>query len=229
MLGPGIGKSVLATILLLAAAPAAAGQTPVPCPAAEAAVAGATETERDLICAGIADAAGFLADCGIARTSPLVVTVHADMREVCATPAHALYDASRDAIEIARLDTCRSASIPGDLFDWLEAESAYRSLAAPETAHAIVTTRGVALDRIAAQEYIAAVVQFASLTPDERAILTESVAARPIELQELNVTIYALKPLRFAAKSAIHFVQLPDGCAFITDLVDGTVRLAIPR
>jgi hypothetical protein len=217
----------LAAAILVLAASGAAGQEPVECPEANAAVAGATEKERALICAGVADASGFLAGCGIERTAPLVVTVHADMREVCDTPAHALYDVRRDRLEIAQLDTCRRATVPGDLFDRLEPDVAYRSLAVHEAAHAIAAAAGIAPKRLAAQEYVAAVVQMSTLPPEARVALTADVARRPIAIGELNATSYGLAPLRFAGKAATHFAQQPDGCAFLRDLVDGEIRLTV--
>ena len=217
--------ATLLAVLLAARAPAAA---PLVCPDVEATVYGGSEQERSLICAGLADAAGFLAGCGITRGAGLEVTVHQDMREVCDTPAHALYDRNRDRLEIASLDTCLRTNTGHDLFARIEASAAYRSIAAHEAAHAIVSRAGVAPDRIAAQEYVAGAAQFASLPTDTREDLTTALVpprARPVELAALNRFIYAMAPLRFAAMASLHFEQQPDGCAFLQDLVAGDVRL----
>jgi hypothetical protein len=231
MVGARISAVAVLMLAILPAAPVAAAE-PFACPDVNATITAGTDRERALICAGTADAADFLAACGIARSAPLVVTVHQDMREVCDTPAHALYDRNRDSLEIAALDTCLRTNTGHDLFARIGASTAYRSIAAHEAAHAIFSQAGVPSDRIAAQEYVAGAVQFASLPPGTRDDLTTALVAprsRHVEIPALNVFVYAMAPLRYAAMASLHLGQQPDRCAFLQDLAAGRVILRTTR
>ena len=207
---------------LLILASAAQPQT-VSCSASDWTITGGTADERRLICEGVAKTEALLGSCGIRALEPVDLVVADSLLDFCGAKAHAQFSTKDKTIFIAPLDVCISERIEKGLFELVGPETAYRSIAAHEAAHAILDANGMRPEQWVDNEYVAAVAQFAAIPPEERDNLIGALRRpAPVTAAEIDAVIYEIAPLLFAAKSWLYHSALPEPCAFLNDLVSGS-------
>ena len=210
-----------AAAFLQSLASAAQPQT-VSCSASDWIVTGGTADERRLICEGVAKAEALLGSCGIRTSEPVDLVVADSLLDFCGSKAHAVFDSRDKTISIAPMDVCVSERIENGYFDLLNPQVAYLSIAAHEATHAILDANGIRPKQWVGNEYMAAIVQYAAIPPEERDDLIEALMEPvPVSAEEINGVIYGFAPLIFAARSWLHYSALPQPCAFLNDVVSG--------
>ena len=215
-------QGLLTAALLPVLADAALPQTTEHCAANNWTVTGGTAAERRLICEGVEKAEALLGSCGIRSSEPVDLVVARSLLDFCGSKAHALFDSRDTTISIAPMDVCISEGVENGYFDLLSPELAYRSIAAHEATHAILHANGIRPKQWVGNEYVAAVIQFAAIPPEERYDLIEALMEpRPVSAQEINGVIYGVAPLIFGARSWLHYFALPDPCGFLNDVLSG--------
>ena len=103
----------------------------------------------------------------------------------------------------------------------------YRSFGVHEIAHAVADDNfQVSPVPWLAQEYIAAVVQFATMDPALRSRILERYHLSGFDTPaSISSIYYQLDPGAFAIKSYLHYIGLEDPRAFLHDLLSGTLLL----
>jgi len=212
-----------AAALLTALIGPAHPQTKTRCAANDWSITGGTADERRLICEGVAKTEALLGSCGIRALEPVDLVVADSLLDFCGAKAHAQFSTKDKTIFIAPLDVCISERIEKGLFELVGPETAYRSIAAHEAAHAILDANGMRPEQWVDNEYVAAVAQFAAIPPEERDNLIGALRRpAPVTAAEIDAVIYEIAPLLFAAKSWLYHSALPEPCAFLNDLVSGS-------
>jgi hypothetical protein len=228
-------SDLLASLVVAAAVagPALAEPLPaaIPCPDDPAGqVRTADAGHVDKVCSGIAAARAFLTKQGVDADGMVVVEIH---RTVLIEPGGrpvqvlGLFEAPTARIKVAAPQTlARMAGSPGT-FREPYSDELFVSVVAHEATHALIDPQMTRKrDRPVAHEYIAYVVQLASLAAATRErILARLDLAGFADASEINPLIYAMSPDAFAIKAWRHHVALDDGGAFIRGLLSGAVRL----
>lgn len=186
--------------------------------------------EQDIrtVCRAAGQAQRFLAACGIDQPRPLSIRIVPALQHPAGFPAFAYYDAARR--QIILLDPAHFAALipPDSPYHLLTAPVAHASLVAHEAAHAIAFQHVVPgeLSRVGL-EYIAAVVQIASLDADARHLFLQRFPRdEPAPLEALNgFSLYAA-PHWFAANAYRHFAAADDGCGLLRAVLAGEVPFA---
>ena len=215
-------------VCLLAAASAVA--EPAPCSDPMLSVDAPDATTADRVCIAAIQAKAQLAACGLAQNNPVSIEIvpHIDgPADTCA----GLYHCDADRISLIPPDTVADVMPAESVFATLDAEEYYDSLIVHELAHALMEQAECSAPRCDAdKEYVAYAMQFLSL-PDSAQAALLSWRDQPGEVPkgQLNDFLLWMKPDVFAFKAWSHFASLEDGCAFVSELVDGTATLALPE
>lgn len=188
----------------------------------------ASAQEIQAVCRAAGQARDFLAACGIGQPQPLDIRIVPALQHPAGFPAFAYYDAARHQITLLDLDHFAALIQADSPYHLLPGPVAHASLTAHEAAHAIAFQH-LAQGKVsrAGLEYIAAVVQLASLDADSRRLfLARFPRDGPVPLEALNgFSLYAA-PHWFAANAYRHFAAADDGCGLLRDVLAGKVRFA---
>ena len=137
--------------------------------------------------------------------------------------AYGSYDSRSDRVRVmspaAIEQTVEQPRMYGQPLD----EAHYLGVVAHEVAHALMDQNSRVLPLpigAAAQEYLANVAQLAALPEAHRQRVIAAAGVGPWESGDVISNVYmAMAPDRFAVKSYLHFIQLPDRAAFIQKLL----------
>ncbi len=198
------------------------------CPASGVVVRIEGQGSHAAICRGAEVAVTFFRRCGLENAPDVEVRIEPELQPVLGAPAFALYDAPRALILIADKAASRRAFHRQPRFRGLAFGELYASLIAHETAHRLIAQRMSPVPLgLLEHEYIAGVVQLASLSPTTRHVLSQRMNLRStLTTDDFSSTYYYLNPLAFAVQAHRHYHALVDGCGFLRDIVDG--RFAFP-
>jgi hypothetical protein len=175
-------------------------------------VCGWSRTERERICAAAARALDFLGDAGLPPPRPV------RMRPLQLAPgnedAHCLghFDASQREIRVLPYeDAVVATNGHARAFDLPMTRGLWQSYVAHEVAHAAIED-GFAegAPRFTASEYVAGVVQIATMDDADRSLVLDryrDVGAFGGRL-EISGQYYLIDPARFAVKAYLHYVDL---------------------
>ena len=184
-------------------------------------ISGATAQEAELACAGIADAIGFFAARGFATDIAIDVSVDEDAVTVddggLAFPVLGRFHPDDDRIIMTSLASQRAMAQDRPAFRMPFAAAQFREVVAHETAHALAERNFSHADpsRLV-HEYIAYIVQMATMAPTRRAAILGNYATGPFEtVLEINPMVYGIAPDVFAVKAWLYFVEQPDGAAYL--------------
>ena len=178
----------------------------------------------ELTCEAVDKANALFAQCNVPPvTAPLKIEIVEDIPDGCV----ALYHCGERWIEILEPPLLEARRVPGDAFAFLKNEDYYQSVIAHELAHVAFDDVPCPYDVcMAGNEYVAYAMQVMSLSPaaqDE--FVSGSDLARRVSRDELSVIMLFMAPDRFAQKVWAHLSQQEDPCAFIGQIMDGSVLL----
>lgn len=206
--------------------PAASGAAMLECPAVAATVRHEDGQSARIACEAAADAVGLMAAHGFAVEAPIEIEVVGELAGGAGPHVVGQFSAADGRVRIRTLaDAARS---PGEQtgFGVPMTPELYRSFIAHEVAHA-VAQRNFTGPRpsLEAHEYIACVVQFATMAPDLRDRLLAAIDTRAFARdEEISGTLYLIAPGVFAAKAWLHFLSPGNGDAFLQRLREGRFR-----
>jgi len=203
---------------------AMAADDSVRCPGTDIQLAGWSTTERDRVCTASAAAIAFLQAAGVPyHADDLTIQPMPLGSERDDQPVIGCCDVLRNEILIMTYDEAVAASrkFP-PAFDMPMSPALWESFISHETAHAVAEQNfAVGAAHSSASEYIAAVVQLATLPDDLRnAILDHYHAQGFADAREVSIRLYEINPAVFAVMAYRHYVALGDrGPAFIARLL----------
>lgn len=206
---------------------AVASTPPSTCPTIVVETGSGSSEDRRLVCDGAAKARAFFQSHGIDLKQPVRIRLH--QAGIENHVAHiGLYDANKDQIDLLTFDQARRQTVRNSLFGMRMNESLYVSVVAHEVAHAIVEQNmAVRPASVIGQEYIAYVVQLATMESRTRsAILERYDLAAYADIEEMSSTFYALNPSGFGIKVFRHYQSLSDPGSFIRGLLSGDIQPA---
>lgn len=222
--GVAFAAPLLAAMLL--ALPGTASEIRTLCPGTGWEVTGGDADARAMVCEGVAGATAVLGACGMRTTTAPHIRVDEALPVHCGVKVWGLYDGALDAITMGSPAACAAEAPEGSLFHLVETRLAYVVTAAHEATHAILHAGGLGADRQMEHEYIAAVVQMQLLPETARAaVLAPLKLGADVGPWGLNPLLQAMRPDLFIGIAWRHFEGLEDGCAFLRELAEGTLRL----
>jgi hypothetical protein len=200
------------------------------CPRGLVEVTARTPDERRLVCSAANDAIRLLDRCGISLRRPLNVHVMSEVRHPLSGAIFGLLDTKEEKVLITR-----EANIPALVRDTpyakLPQRDFYRSLIVHEVVHGVMHQN---LERPAtthaAYEYPAYALQIESLSPHVREMFLQSFDQTAIDAGStiFSDAILFFDPYFFAASAYHHFKAAPDGCAYLTALLEREVAFIAP-
>ena len=213
----------IASIVLLPVA-AIAAEEPFRCPVTGIQVTGWSTEERDRVCSASAAAIAFLRAAGLAyRVDDLTIRPlpPGDAQE--GQPVIGCCNMLRNEILVLTYDDAVVASRKyPPAFGMPMSPALWQSFVSHETAHAVAEQNfAVGVRRQTASEYIAMVVQLATLPPDLRKVILDHYDAKGFDdASEISMILYDFDPAVFAVKAYRHYTALGDrGPAFIARLL----------
>ena len=195
------------------------------CEDSDVLVEGATSERIDEICLAAKKAIIFLDGIGVPQHGTVKLYV-VDQIPVGGSGNLGCYDHRTDRAFIKDIETCAAAYKDVSLFRIPFNEEIHSSFIAHEVAHAIAQKNfAYKSPRIAAHEYIASVVQMATLSEKTRTeILNKFNNVSFSESIEINYLIYLISPAVFIVKSYAHYVREENGSNFIHRLLSGDFK-----
>jgi hypothetical protein len=169
------------------------------CPGLPVHLRGGTESEREAVCQGGADAIAFFAENGLPAPERIDVEIGAPLPEAIAQRAVGCYDPSLrrvllvDAAHLQRLETW---------FDVPVVAATYRALAIHEIAHAIAACHfTIPNPSHRAHEFIAYTATFERMDPDLRSRILARYPDDGTEEAWLSELLHAMAPTRFGVNA----------------------------
>jgi hypothetical protein len=195
------------------------------CANADVTAAGWTQADAEQICLAVQDALDWLRTTGLRYSERLVVRPLDEKSALANGHPLGRYDAKTNAIQVLPYDAALRASLDGpSAFGATMTRTLWRSYVAHETTHAVLERHFASrAPRLAATEYIAAVVQLTVLPGATRDQILANYPDAPgwASATEITAEFYFVDPSRFAVKCYRHFVALAptDQRAFIGRLL----------
>ena len=199
----------------------------IPCAGTSVEVYTHDPDERQLLCDAARQTVRFLQRYDMTRRQPLRVHVQQDTDTHKRGMVFGSYNRTTgEAILLSfgafkvRYDAYQTFRVPAS-------RALYQSFGVHEIAHAVADeTFRVSPVPWLAQEYIAAVVQFATMDPELRTRILERYNLSGFETPaSISSIYYQLDPGAFAIKSYLHYIRLEDPRTFLRDLLSGTLLL----
>ena len=211
-------------VVLTAALPAAAraAQAIDACASVPVHVQGATEADLADLCRGAQAAFTYLRSQGLTKEPELVIEVVERMPDVVGPGAAGCFIQDLNRAYVLPYAAFRKKRT---WFGVPVSRALYQSLATHETAHAVSACHfGTPNPSIQAKEYLAYVTMFSAMPP---ALRTQALRAMPdrgfTDADRITSVVYLFDPMRFGVRAYRHFIALPDGAAFLKDVLAGKV------
>lgn len=202
---------------------------PQPCPGPGGIVVrAAAPADARMTCEGAARAVRFLARAGIAPPPSTAIAVVQHLPGELRGRAVGCYRrASRDIL----LLSYQAFEAGGQWFRMPADQELYRSAAAHEMAHAVMgchsEPQGLA---VAAHEYVAYVVLFATMDPVLRNRLLAKFPGKGfVNTLQINEINHLVDPNQFAVDAWRHYLRRRDRAAWLREMISGRVVEALPR
>ncbi len=182
-------------------------------------------SEIESVCKAAHAALDLLRQCGIESAEDLRISIREELVHPAGLPVFAFFHAPENQIEITDFETFKSLIQPGNVYFRLPQRSLYESLIAHEVTHAVTCRmmQGIDCKRIAL-EYMASVIQVATMSDESRQILLDAFpASGPVELEVFNLFNFYSAPQWFVANAYRHYRELDNSCGFLQDILAGKV------
>lgn len=190
------------------------------CPAGDASVQGADGTDFVDICSGVKSAMNFLAAHGIRPAEPIDIDVTASIPEEAGPTATGCYIEQKRRIYVVPYAVFRKNKT---WFGVSITRELYRTLAAHEAAHAVVSCQfRVQRPTIQAKEYVAYVAMFSSMSPTLQRQALRGTRTEGFEtLDRFTPLLYMFDPMRFGAEAYRHFSSVANRTELLQDILAG--------
>lgn len=137
-----------------------------------------------------------------------------------------LYHCGTNRIDVLAPSTLEDHRRDDSIFVAIPNEAYFASIVTHELAHAafddVPCLEGTCM---ATSEYVAYAMQINALPIDLRAtVATRDPGAPPIARDDLSPMLALFAPDIFAVKAWLHFSQRPDPCAYMGQIMEGTIR-----
>lgn len=216
------------TVAETVSAAATAAPAGTPCPGLAAVrVRSASAGDAALACEGAARALRFLGDAGLVLPEMVEIELADELPGDMRGQAVGCYVPGLRRIFLL---TYPAFVATGSWFRQPVEPELYRAAASHEVAHAVAACN-VAADSppLAANEYTAYVVMFATMAPDlRRRILADFPGQGLANTLQIHPFVYLADPLQFGVDAWRHYLRRPDGAAWLRDLVAGRIVQDLP-
>jgi len=183
--------------------------------------------DRRMLCGAAVQAVHFFRQFSLTRREPLRVDLCHDALATVSGSAIGRYDRATGQVKLLSFGAYRRQVAKDSPFGAPASRALYQSFGVHEIAHAIAD-KNFRIYPVPwlAQEYIAAVAQFATMEPGLRSRILERYRLKGFRTTESMSSIYyQLDPSAFAIKAYLHFTALDDPGAFLQDLLSGEILL----
>lgn len=190
-------------------------------------VSACKEEDRRLLCGAAEQAVRFFRQFGLSRQQQLEVNLCRDPIGYGSGSAIGRYDRTSGEVELLSFDAYKRKVVKNPPFGSPASRELYQSFGVHEIAHAIADKNFRVLPvPWLAQEYIAAVAQFATMESGLRSRILKRYHLKAFKTTESMSSIYyQLDPSAFAVKAYLHFLTLDDPGGFLHDLLSGAIQL----
>lgn len=191
--------------------------------------------EAYLACAGAADAVAFLSQQGFTVDTVMQIdildSVFLHTNENPSFRILGQFDAKQNRIMVTSIDGQREMAEEKPIFGVPYDVALFRSVVAHEVAHAIADDNfQVEEPSRLAHEYIAYIVQLATMPPRLSQQVFEALPAQAFETEtDINPMFYGLNPDLFAVKSYGHYRSPGVGVAFLQTLLHRDLMSIYPQ
>lgn len=174
-----------------------------------------------------ARAAGRLAACAIPLTQPLRIEVTSVMPENCL----GLYHCGNRRIELPTLPVMEARRGVESSLAHVAARPFFEGVLTHEIAHAAHDEWPCPYDSCrTAGEFIAYNMQTMSLPPGDLAVFEAGLdMTTPVPRDHVNLMIMLMAPAAFRKRAWVHLNQQPDPCGYLSDVLQGRIRMDHPR
>ena len=182
----------------------------------------------EMACAAVKHAEALFAQCEMPPLDdPLRIEIVDEMSAGCV----ALYHCGEGLIEVLEPPLMEKRRSSGDAFAFLAIESYFPSAIVHELSHTLFDDVPCPFEScVSANEYVAYAMQIMSLTPEQQAEFTaNSDLDERVSRDELSSVILFMAPSVFARKSWAHLSQRDDPCAYIGQILEGSILLDYDR
>ncbi len=211
-----------ANVLVPAALPAWGGQ--ILCADTEIIVVAEKKSEQEWVCLAVQDAIGFLRAINIGISGPLTIQVVDNLPINHDHHAIGQYDPRSNKIHLLNYQaTILAASTSPPACGVSVGPALWRSYAIHELAHAVAQQNFSAnAPTFTASEYIAAVVQFATLPKSLRKEILQNCdnLSGFVGKTDITALYYFLDPCKFAVNAYLHYLKPENGPSFIHRLLN---------
>ena len=199
------------------------------CTEAPVHVTAASSDERRVACSAASEALRLLGRCNIVPKRPLKVHILSEVRHPYSGSIFGLFDTKQERVLVTQSANI-AALVKGTPYEELPPEDFYRSLIVHEVIHGVLhqNLKRPATSH-AAYEYPAYALQIESLTPPVREKFLQNFDRAAMRSDFLfNDSVLFFDPFFFAARAYHHFKASPNGCAYLTGLLEGEVAFIAP-
>ena len=183
--------------------------------------------DRQLLCDAARQTVRFLQRYDLTRRQPLRVHVLQDPDAHMRGMEFGNYNRTTGEVKLLSFDAFKGQYGDYQTFRVPVSRALYQSFGVHEIAHAVADENfRVSPVPWLAQEYIAAVVQFATMDPELRIRILGRYTLSGFDAPaSISSIYYQLDPGAFAIKSYLHYIGLEDPRAFLRGLLSGTLLL----
>ena len=179
-----------------------------------------------VICSAASQAIETLRGFGIPQQSTVTINI-VPLVTVARHLGFGCYDARADEVSVVSGRAFNQSSTGENFFRVPNNAQVYHSLIAHEVTHAIVAQNAPELLSMAAQEYIAAAVQFIVMDPDTRdAVLSHFPGNGFTSVSEINGSLYLFAPAWYLVSAYRHYARQREGADIVGRIVAGDIRLS---
>ena len=180
------------------------------------------------VCNVAQQATDFLRQCGIESSEDFNITIQERLTHVSGLPVFAFFHSPNNQITITDFESFKNLIDVDSAYYKLPNDDLYKSLIAHEVTHAISLNCQIIAEsdcsRVAL-EYIASVVQVASMNNNTRQILlSEFPRSSPVELEMFNEFVFYSSPQWFVANAYRHYKQIDNECEFLRNILKGEIQ-----
>ena len=194
------------------------------CAATDITVEASDPTHARLTCDAVERALIQFENCNIPPLEgPLYIEIVDRLEAGCVGQYHC----GKGSIKVLEPSVMGALHAPDSPFAFLPNEAYFQSIVVHELTHAAIADLPCPFETcVVAQEYLAYTMQVMSLAPDfQAAYSAEAGVDTHISRDELSIAILFMAPQIFAQKAWGHLSQREDPCAYLGQIVDGTVLL----
>lgn len=207
---------------------ATAAPAGTPCPGLSTVhVRSAAADDAALACEGAARALRFLADAGLVLPDTVQIELADQLPGDMRGQAVGCYEPGLRRIVLLAYPAFAAT---GSWFRQPVEPELYRAAASHEVAHAVAACNATAAGPpLAANEYTAYVVMFATMAPDLRRRILAAFPGRGLaNTLQIHPFVYLVDPLQFGVDAWRHYLRRADGATWLRDLVAGRIVQDLP-